>query len=207
MTIHPRIAFSNLSFHSHYVLRPPLQKIVRPFREAHPMSATERYVRILRRSVGLDDHEKQTRSEKETNHQYRIPPREETKNGVLFFFALSENTMENVTIWLHQSSFTNVILSYLVIYLVIILVFSAIAHWVIATTYNRSAQKCCSGYDFDDQGYWHNFGTSFELSWTTFSTVGYGVVSPPANQNCHFIRFLLAIEAFIGVVYAGMCGA
>lgn len=52
-----------------------------------------------------------------------------------------------------------------------------------------------------------NFSLAFELSWTTLSTVGFGVVSVPADSNCRVMRYILATEAFLGVLYIGLCSA
>lgn len=52
-----------------------------------------------------------------------------------------------------------------------------------------------------------NFSLAFELSWTTLSTVGFGVVSVPAESNCRAMRYILATEAFLGVLYIGLCSA
>jgi len=48
----------------------------------------------------------------------------------------------------------------------------------------------------------------FHLSWTTLSTVGYGVIAPrvpmePGQLRCIGINFLMAVEAFIGVLFSG----
>lgn len=58
------------------------------------------------------------------------------------------------------------------------------------------------------------FAVMFALSWTTFSTVGYGNAWPaleggdqPANEPCFLINAVLIIEAFVGVAFAGSCGA
>eukprot|EP00548_Thalassiothrix_antarctica_P000651 CAMPEP_0194141542 /NCGR_PEP_ID=MMETSP0152-20130528/10945_1 /TAXON_ID=1049557 /ORGANISM="Thalassiothrix antarctica, Strain L6-D1" /LENGTH=384 /DNA_ID=CAMNT_0038840197 /DNA_START=492 /DNA_END=1646 /DNA_ORIENTATION=- len=57
------------------------------------------------------------------------------------------------------------------------------------------------------------FADAFALSWTTFSTVGYGSTYPALgheNQNpsnCLFITFTCALESFFGVLYTGFCGA
>lgn len=57
------------------------------------------------------------------------------------------------------------------------------------------------------------FADAFSLSWTTFSTVGYGNAYPALGyQSQHpsnglFITFLCSLESFLGVIYAGFCGA
>lgn len=57
------------------------------------------------------------------------------------------------------------------------------------------------------------FADAFALSWTTFSTVGYGSTYPALGYqndsptNCFFISFICSLEALVGVLYSGFCGA
>ena len=57
------------------------------------------------------------------------------------------------------------------------------------------------------------FADAFALSWTTFSTVGYGSTYPALGSenssptNCFFITFLCSLESLLGVLYSGFCGA
>lgn len=57
------------------------------------------------------------------------------------------------------------------------------------------------------------FADAFALSWTTFSTVGYGSTYPALSHenenstNCLFITVICSLESFIGVLYSGFCGA
>jgi len=57
------------------------------------------------------------------------------------------------------------------------------------------------------------FADAFALSWTTFSTVGYGSTYPALSHenesptNCFFITFICSLESFLGVLYSGFCGA
>ncbi len=72
--------------------------------------------------------------------------------------------------------------------------------------------------NFDDGG--QMFSGLFAISWTTLSTVGYGNSWPALSQDidpdsdsetplayCPGINVLLMVEAFIGVCFAGACGA
>ena len=53
----------------------------------------------------------------------------------------------------------------------------------------------------------------FALSWTTFTTVGYGAVYPATGteydqqMDCVLITLITTIESFVGLLYAGMCAA
>lgn len=50
-----------------------------------------------------------------------------------------------------------------------------------------------------------HFEFAFELSWTTFTTVGYGNVGPPPDIGCYPIRFVCSIEAILGMGFVSMC--
>ena len=59
------------------------------------------------------------------------------------------------------------------------------------------------------------FGDAFAMSWTTFTTVGYGNVYTATgndlgtlnSQHCSGVVFLGTLESFMGLIYAGMCAA
>lgn len=60
----------------------------------------------------------------------------------------------------------------------------------------------------------HIFADCFHLSWSTFATVGYGVIFPSTGASsfevpvsCVAMGVLGSFEAFLGVLYAGFCGA
>ena len=68
------------------------------------------------------------------------------------------------------------------------------------------------------------FSDAFALSWTTFTTVGYGMIYTAVGGDfhpngpddgelatepyqCTWVVFLCTAEAFLGLLYAGMCAA
>jgi hypothetical protein len=56
-----------------------------------------------------------------------------------------------------------------------------------------------------------NFGDAFTLSWTTLSTVGYGIIYPnlaiDKGPRCLIINMFCTFESFCGVLFAGFMGA
>lgn len=59
----------------------------------------------------------------------------------------------------------------------------------------------------------HALADSFALSWTTFSTVGYGMTyggissQQPDHGRCTSVIMILTTEALVGLLYSGMCAA
>lgn len=51
------------------------------------------------------------------------------------------------------------------------------------------------------------YSAAWTLSWTTFTTVGYGNIYPSINSTCAGINFVCMFNAFLGVLYASFCGA
>jgi len=53
------------------------------------------------------------------------------------------------------------------------------------------------------------FRTYYALSWHTFSTVGFGQIhpEPELSSSCAVISLTFFLESFVGVMYAGLCGA
>jgi len=103
--------------------------------------------------------------------------------------------------WTFQTSFLTLFASVYAVFLIIVVVFAAMIHG--AAYYQPS---CVFGDDFD-----HFFMDAMHLSWTTLSTVGYGVISPQLSQedssNCIVINAFMAYEAFLGVIFGSVTGA
>lgn len=57
-----------------------------------------------------------------------------------------------------------------------------------------------------------DFMDAIQLSWTTLSTVGLGIVAPglpssPAQSQCYGINALMAVESFVGVLFGAIMGS
>lgn len=79
------------------------------------------------------------------------------------------------------------------------------------------APKCLSP-SLEDLGFREQFNDALHLSWTTFSTVGYGIISPSTGGSsafmenpdffneegrCLLVSFLLSFESLLGVLCVG----
>jgi len=98
--------------------------------------------------------------------------------------------------WTFITSFTRLIFLFLLIYTVLctgFAVFITIGHVIyedcVFTSENEGTEE---------------FISAMALSWTTFSTVGYGSHYPTTSGGrCFFTHFVVSLEAFIGILYAG----
>mmetsp|Transcript_2815 Transcript_2815/g.7892 ORF Transcript_2815/g.7892 Transcript_2815/m.7892 type:complete len:796 (-) Transcript_2815:184-2571(-) len=106
--------------------------------------------------------------------------------------------------WSFRSSFAAVFLSAGVAFMGLTLFFAAIL-WALGQPH----PTCIGGVDFEND----YFTDAFVLSWTTFSTVGYGLIysgisaDEPDVHQCTGITIVVTIEAFVGVLFASFCGA
>mmetsp|Transcript_8165 Transcript_8165/g.10482 ORF Transcript_8165/g.10482 Transcript_8165/m.10482 type:complete len:500 (-) Transcript_8165:84-1583(-) len=102
--------------------------------------------------------------------------------------------------WTFITSFTRLIFLFLVIYTVLCIgfaVFITIGHFIYEDCVLNSKNERTE-----------EFTSALTLSWTTFSTVGYGSHYPTTNGgHCFFTHSVVSLEAFIGILYAGFCGA
>lgn len=137
--------------------------------------------------------------------QVRIPPREEL--GLKGLAHASGEAISAASNWLQRRTFVAVVGLFLVFYLAAIILFCCILTLAINLSYSERGMMCCIGYDFDDNTISNNYVIVFELSWTTFATVGYGDVAVPADEECQGVRYMLAIEAFLGILFTSVCGA
>jgi len=143
-------------------------------------------------------------------NQYRIPPREEKhyrwlppKPGWLRTFKF-----ETVLLWFYKTTFIRMILAFVAIYFFLIFLFAIILNLAASWAFHLREEICITGFELERVlTSSSNWDVTFELSWTTFSTVGYGTTSVPANIDCQGVRYLLTCVAFFGVIYSGFCAA
>jgi len=112
--------------------------------------------------------------------------------------------------WTFKSSFAVVFLSFVVSFLLLVLVFGFFFKWA-----GEGQPECIvvAGKPFDYYKRGSTLTDGFGLSWTTFTTVGYGSTyiatgnEIDAGNSCWLITLLSTAESFIGLLYAGMCTA
>lgn len=108
--------------------------------------------------------------------------------------------------WSFRTSFIALIWQLMILYW-IITTFFALAFLVIAD-YQAECIIVAGGVYMTSKGSYFDL---YHLSWTTFSTVGYGVVYPTVHasnhSNCYLINMFTALEAFTGILYAATASA
>jgi len=112
--------------------------------------------------------------------------------------------------WSFETSFWKYLASALVFYLLLIAIFALLIILSVLVGVNEATpqddstcfENLIAGKDFDNL-----YSSAFTLSWTTFSTVGYGQIYPKLEAGCILANLFAAITSFFGVLYAGFVGA
>jgi len=180
------------------------QKYRRNMAEVKPMSALDRF----RLKFSLAD--------RGPSAQICVPPNEHRISLFYLFWRVLKDPFHvgfrDLVLWRISTSYMNFFLQSLVFFLVYVHIFAVLIYFVIQAGYAHHGAMCSSSiwyYEADWKTYLrHNMETAFELSWITFTTVGYGNVAPSTSTSgCYGLRYLCAFEAFIGLVYFSLLGA
>ncbi len=141
--------------------------------------------------------------------QYRISPPDESNSILDAIFLLCSLALEDLASWVYAASFWMVQLFFMALYL--LLVWTFVGLLLVADRYfttEEYSMKCIANDDIldEDLNYRHIVEFAFALSWTTFTTVGYGRISPPGDHaGCYGVRFICSIEAIMGMGFVSMC--
>jgi len=124
----------------------------------------------------------------------------------LFFLDIN-NFISKYLSWSFRTSYFKLLGVFAIFYYVNILVFTLV-YYVISVPY-----PMCINSNGSQMGV-RMFGDCFHMSWTTFSTVGYGLIYPATGASdffvptgCVGVGVLGSLESFMGVLYAGFCSA
>ncbi len=143
------------------------------------------------------------------NDQYRIAPPDESNSILDAFFLLCSLALEDLASWVYAASFWMVQLFFMALYLLFVWTF--VGFLLVADRYFTSDEyymKCIANDDTleEDLNLRHIVEFAFALSWTTFTTVGYGRIAPPGDHaGCYGVRFICSIEAIMGMGFVSMC--
>jgi len=115
-----------------------------------------------------------------------------------------ENFVEWLTIKYTKSPIWLVLIFIFFLYFFFIFTFQLLLMFSVRM---NSETACVIGYNFTDESVGHKNEVLFELSWSTFATVGYGGTSVSKKHTCMGFRFLLFTEAFFGILFTCFCGS
>ena len=116
--------------------------------------------------------------------------------------------------WTHRKSFIRVIGSGLLAFFIFTFSF-AVPYYIFGHYYEPDCIHV-NGRSFGgvNSTAASDFWDVYSLSWTTFSTVGYGLVYPSTSstidagsniQHCFVVALLSSLEAFVGILFASFC--
>lgn len=163
------------------------QRFRRPSWETKAMSTHQRrFLRVSRLwKCCCRPREEEESPTLQQNIQYRIPSKHYQRKWKRPITTFLERGVVKYTFWNYRTTFARSILGSFVLYLIIVHIFAFLLWGLVILYFSRHNEACLTGwltetpYHFVD-----NFVVAFSSSWTTASTVGYGVVSPPGDVSC-----------------------
>ncbi|KAL7501715.1 hypothetical protein ACHAXN_007533 [Cyclotella atomus] len=143
--------------------------------------------------------------------QYYIPPPEDENESIFdAFHQLYSGAFDDLSMWLYGASFWKILLFYWTLYMLFVIIFVVFLYGVDRINLNdptKSGGGCINSLREEGVLPLHaQLEFAFELSWTTFTTVGYGTIAPPGDEvDCYNVRTLCSIEAILGMAFVSMC--
>jgi hypothetical protein len=134
-------------------------------------------------------------------NQYFIPPPEENTTFVKSILYTMNGYGQDFVVWIYQASFFAVLVISLTAYYALVFAFAG----VVVAMENASDRRCTFVTDMLLSSE-SAFEFAFELSWTTFTTVGYGTVAP-SGEDCYPIRIGCSLFAFMGLLFNSLSAA
>lgn len=131
-------------------------------------------------------------------------------------FVQVTNIFEKVIYWCFTCSFWKFAFASIVTFFVLCIAF---AFLVLASVYNSPD---CLSPSVAQVRFPEQFMDALHLSWTTFTTVGYGIIAPATGGHGEFmtdpklfrkdmmclpVNFVLSFESLMGVLFVGFCSA
>ena len=128
-------------------------------------------------------------------NQYFIPPPEENTTFFESIIYTMNGYGQDFVVWLYQSSFFAVLAIFFMSYYALVFAFAGIA-----LAGERASEGRCTYVTETLMSSGSMFEFAFELSWTTFTTVGYGQVAP-SGEGCYPLRIGCSFFAFMGLLF------
>lgn len=143
-----------------------LDRLLRPVSETKAMASSARWWKKMLAFL----HCKRREKNETPSFQYRIPPPEEKQSMILSWRMAQEEMFVSITRFFSRANISVLLLSFIGIYFAFIFAFSFFIHLVVIL-YDNAGVICVSAYDYERSNFSADFLRSFDLSWTTFSTV------------------------------------
>eukprot|EP00984_Skeletonema_dohrnii_P038974 scaffold42824_cov161-Skeletonema_dohrnii-CCMP3373.AAC.3 len=134
-------------------------------------------------------------------NQYFIPPPEENTTFIESIMYTMNGYGQDFVVWIYQASFFAVLVICLTAYYALVFAFAGV---VVAM--ERASDGRCNFVTETLMSSESVFELAFELSWTTFTTVGYGQVAP-SGEDCYPIRVGCSFFAFMGLLFNSLSAA
>jgi len=134
-------------------------------------------------------------------NQYFIPPPEENTTFIESILYTMNGYGQDFVVWIYQASFFAVLVICLTAYYALVFAFAGV---VVAM--ERASDGRCNFVTETLMSSESVFELAFELSWTTFTTVGYGQVAP-SGEDCYPIRVGCSFFAFMGLLFNSLSAA
>lgn len=150
---------STLNFRAAICVR---KSFIRPDSQTEAMATTTRLRRRIKNAVCCFNGKS---GRQRPSEQYRIPPREEKHRR-----CARDSMFVSLTKFFNRASFLTLIFTFVCTYFLFIVVFAFVIHGI-ALLYDRNGELCVTSFDYLPSDFKDNFLISFDLSWTTFSTV------------------------------------
>jgi len=137
-------------------------------------------------------------------NQFFIPPPEEGTTLFESLFYTINGYGNDFVVWIYEAKFFTVLAMFFFAYYALVFSFAGI----LVAMESRTGGRCgLEAYETWTKSY-SFYELAFELSWTTFTTVGYGIVSPSGeDSHCYPIRFLCSMFAFMGLLFNSLSAA
>ena len=134
-------------------------------------------------------------------NQYFIPPPEENTTFIESIIYIMNGYGQDFIVWIYQASFFSVLVVSLTAYYALVLSFAAVL-----VAMERLSDGRCNIVSDTFMSTDSMFELAFELSWSTFTTVGYGAVAP-SGEDCYPLRVLCSLFAFLGLLFNSLSAA
>jgi len=160
----------------------------------------------LARNIHLDEsHEKADNDDDDDPVQFKVHKIVSLRSYARDL-CTSDYHSRNYVLVLHKLSYSSITIVSFVGFIMLVTAFAFLYVFVSNATERCIVTSFGSILDSEEV----TFGVAFSLSWVTITTLGYGHIVPVPSERkmtCAAMESIAFLESFLGVIYAGICGA